>query len=83
MQLSPTGEDILVALLLVGDALPITIADVMGRHPASVSRSVPDLVDRGLVVEKHRSVYALTPTGYREARRLLDDRAEDLDGAAE
>jgi Mn-dependent DtxR family transcriptional regulator len=77
MQLSPVGEDILVALLLVGDSLPITIAEVTGPHPGSVSRTMPDLVDAGLVVEKHRSVYALTPEGYAAARGILRRRADD------
>ena len=76
MSLSPTESDILVSLLLLGDSLPITITEASGRHPRSVSRSVPPLVEAGLVVEKHRSVYALTPTGYSEARRLLGERAE-------
>lgn len=75
MGLSPTESDILVSLLLMGDSLPITIAEASGRHPRSVSRSVSNLVDDGLVAEKHRSVYSLTPTGYAEARRLLRDRA--------
>jgi Mn-dependent DtxR family transcriptional regulator len=76
MSLSPTEADILVALLLIGDALPLSIAEITGRHPRSVSRSVPKLVDRGLVVEKHRSVYVLTPRGYRKARRLVRQRSE-------
>lgn len=76
MDVTPTEADILLSLLLVGDSLPITIANASGRHPRSVSRSVPKLVDQGLVVQKDRSVYALTPIGYARARGLLDEIAE-------
>lgn len=72
---APTEEDVLVGLLLSGDSLPLAIAERFDRHPRSISRSVSDLVDEGLVVEKYRSVYALTPEGYREARRVLRRRA--------
>lgn len=72
----PTESDILVGLLLIDDALPREIAEAVGRHPRSVSRSVSELIDEGLVVEKGRSVYALTPAGYAEARGIVRDRVE-------
>jgi Mn-dependent DtxR family transcriptional regulator len=76
----PTERDILLCLLLTGDSLPITIGTLMGRHTKSVSRSIQPLIDDGLIVEKDRGVYALTPEGYAEARRVLTRRAEDSDG---
>jgi len=76
MSRPPTESDVLVGLLLIDDALPREIAEVVGRHPRSVSRSVSELVDEGLVVEKGRSVFALTPEGYREAREIIRDRTE-------
>ena len=79
MDLTPTERDILLGLLLVGDALPVTIASSVGRHPRSVSRSVPTLVDAGLVVEKDRSVYALTPAGFAEARRVLSGLVAEIE----
>jgi Mn-dependent DtxR family transcriptional regulator len=76
----PTERDILLCLLLAGDSLPITIGTLMGRHTKSVSRSIQPLIDDGLIVEKDRGVYALTPEGYAEARRVLTRRAEDSGG---
>lgn len=73
---TPTEDDILVALLLYGDKLPMTIAEKTGRHPKSISRYVPSLVDEGLVVEVGRSVYGLTPEGYAEARSVMRRRAD-------
>jgi predicted transcriptional regulator len=77
MSRPPTESDILVGLLLIDDALPREIAEAVGRHPRSVSRSVSELVDEGLVVEKGRSVFALTPEGYAEARGIIRERTED------
>ena len=77
MSRPPTESDILVGLLLIDDALPREIAEAAGRHPRSVSRSVSELVDEGLVVEKGRSVFALTPEGYAEARGIIRERVED------
>ena len=76
MSRPPTESDILVGLLLIDDALPREIAETVGRHPRSVSRSVPELLDEGLLVEKGRSVYALTPEGYAAARGIIRERAE-------
>lgn len=76
----PTEDDILLCLLLTGDSLPITIGNLMGRHTKSISRSIPPLIEDGLVVEKDRGVYALTPDGHAEAQRVLTRRAEDSDG---
>jgi len=77
MSRPPTESDILVGLLLIGDSLPREIAETVGRHLRSVSRSVPELLDDGLVVEKGRSVYALTPEGFAVARGIVRERAED------
>lgn len=77
MDLTPTERDILLGALLVGDRLPITIAEATGRHPKSVSRSVPSLVELGLVAQD-RSVITLTPEGYAEARRILREEASKV-----
>lgn len=69
MSLSPVEREILLGLLLLGDCLPVTIADTYDRHPSSVSRSLADLKQRGLVAEKDRAVYSLTVAGYAVARR--------------
>lgn len=78
MDLKPTERSILLGLLMVGDALPVTIAEAGGVHARSVSRSMPNLVELGFVVEKDRSVYALTPRGYAEARRVLRETSRTI-----
>jgi len=75
--LSPVERDILAGLLLLGDSIPLSVAELTDRHPKSVSRSVSELEEAGLVVEKHRAVYALTPSGYRRARAEIRRRAEN------
>ena len=77
MNLSPTEGDVLVGLLILGDSIPLGIAEWSGAHPKSVNRSVSDLLDRGLIVRKHRAAYGLTPEGYAAARSELKRRAED------
>jgi predicted transcriptional regulator len=74
MDLSPVEEESLLALLLIGDSLPVTISEFIDRHPASVSRSVARLGDRDLVVEKDRAVYSLSIEGYSVARGILRER---------
>ena len=71
-----TESDILIALLLAGDSSPQTIANMMDRHPGSISRTGSELVDQGLIVKKPRYVYALTPKGFSAARTSLRRRAE-------
>lgn len=71
MSLSPVEREIMVGLLLLGDCLPVTIAEAFDRHPSSVSRSLANLKDRGLVVEKDRAVYALSVAGYAVARQQI------------
>lgn len=77
MDLTPTERDTLLAILLVGDRLPVEIAEAAGRHPKSVSRSVPSLVDLGLVVQA-KSIPVLTPKGYAEARRILREETSRI-----
>jgi len=72
----PTESEILLGLLLIGDSQPGEIAEEFGRHPGSISRSIPKLVEDRLVVEKGRSTYALTPDGYCLARRVLKRRVK-------
>lgn len=75
---SPVEREILIGLLLLGDSLPVDLAEVGDRNPRSVSRSVSNLVDQGLVVNKSgRHVYALTVEGWREAVAIV--REEELE----
>ena len=71
---SPVEMDVLIDLLIHGDNVPANIADNTGRHSKSISRRLPDLEDRGLVKNKGRGVYTLTPEGIDMARTLRDQR---------
>lgn len=72
--LSPVERDILHHLLTGGDDVPGNIAEATDRHPKSVSKRLPDLVDEGLIRNKGRGVYTLTPSGVSLARSLEDHR---------
>jgi predicted transcriptional regulator len=67
----PVQRHVLRHLLLEGDDLPSNIAGDDGPHPRSVSRSITQLADHGLVTEKGNAVYTLTPIGVRVAARLV------------
>lgn len=71
---APTEEEILLHLLLIGDSLPVDIAEAYGRHPSSIQRSLATLLDLGLVARRPRAKYTLTVDGWREARRVLAQR---------
>lgn len=73
---SPTENDILVVLLLHGERQPQTISEKADRHPRSISRSISNLTEEGLVMELGRSNYGLTIEGYSEARELMSRRVE-------
>jgi len=78
MRLTPVERRILVHLLLEGDDRPANIGDddpdSDRPHTASVSRSLPNLVDKGLVREKGNAVYHLTNDGVLVARNLVRDK---------
>jgi Mn-dependent DtxR family transcriptional regulator len=63
---APTEREILAALRDHGDNVPGNLADLTGRHPKSVSRSLSRLEEDGYVRNKGRGVYTLTDEG-REA----------------
>lgn len=75
MNLSPVERAILEHLRDSGDDVPANIADEKGFHMKSVSRSVSDLEDRGLVENKGRGVYRSTQDGFEklEAAEKLDE----------
>jgi Mn-dependent DtxR family transcriptional regulator len=70
--LSPVEQELLSALLTDGDNVPGNLADLTGRHPKSVSRSLSNLEDRGLVRTKGRGVWTLTQEGAELAEHLRD-----------
>lgn len=73
MNLTPTQRAILTHLYKNGDNIAANIADDTGYHRNSLSRSFPDLVEKGLVRDKGRGVYELTKSGRSTARELLKD----------
>ena len=72
MNLSGVERAILRHLLLRGDDRPINIAESEGVHRVSVSRSMPDLVEEGLVIGKGNGVYRLSNDGLIVARNITD-----------
>jgi Mn-dependent DtxR family transcriptional regulator len=68
---SPVQQTILRHLLIEGDDLPSNIAGEKGPHPRSVSRSLSQLADNGLVREKANAVYTLTAPGTKVAAQLV------------
>jgi len=76
MNVTPVEREILVHLLLKGDDRPANIGDddpdSERPHPASVSRSMSNLEDKGLVSHKGNAVYRLTNQGLIVARNVLD-----------
>jgi len=73
MSLPPTQEAILKHLYQNGDNIAANIADDTGFHRNSLSRTFPDLVEKGLVRDKGRGVYELTKSGRSAARELLNE----------
>jgi predicted transcriptional regulator len=71
--LSPVEMEVLVDLLVHGDNVPGNIAENTGRHPKSVSKRLPDLEEHGLIRNKGRGVYTLTPDGVAQAQALRGD----------
>ena len=74
MRLSPVERHILVHLLIEGDDRPANIGSYDGDddlpHPASVSRSMSNLEEKGLVRSKGNAVYTLTLEGLTAARNV-------------
>lgn len=71
MRLSPVEREILVTLHDRGDNVPKGIADRSGYHSKSVSRSLRNLNEDGLVRRKNEyGVWTLTPDGREVAARL-------------
>ena len=71
MGLSPVEYEILAVLHDRGDNVPKAIADRSGYHSKSVSRSLRNLSDDGLVRRKNDyGVWTLTADGREVAARL-------------
>lgn len=77
-KMRPTAEEALIVLLMHGDVNPGYIANEVDRHPASISRTLPELVEKSLVVPKSsKGPYTLTPEGYQKARSVMMRRIEE------
>lgn len=62
--LSPVEREILRDLSDHGDNVPSALADNISRHPKSVSRSLSNLEERGLVEKKNEyGVWTITDSG--------------------
>jgi Mn-dependent DtxR family transcriptional regulator len=68
MDTTPTEMDILHHLQRHGDNVPANIAEDIDRHAKYVTTKMRDLEERGLVENKGRGVYALSPDGRELAR---------------
>ena len=74
--LRASEQDILVCLLVTGDAPPKLIADRTGRHSKTVSDRLSELDSLGLVRNKGYGSWSLTRDGVRYARAILEDRRD-------
>mgnify|MGYP006275030087 CR=1 FL=1 len=74
--LSPVERKILSDLLLNGDNVAGNIARNRDAHAGSVSRSMKNLRDEGLVSDKGNYVWTLTRAGVVEAQSLVGDRVD-------
>lgn len=77
--LSSVESEILVNILTNGDNVPSNIADNIGRHQTSVSRSLSSLEDEGLVENKGRGVWTLTVSGASLARVVMKNTTDGSD----
>lgn len=68
--LSPVEIEVLRDLLVNGDNVPANTAENVDRHAKSASRSLSNLEEDGLVENKGRGVWTLTPEGVEAARSL-------------
>ena len=81
MDLSPVERHILLYLWENGPDRAANIGsddpDDSKPHPASVSRSMANLEDKGLVVHKGNAVYYLSMAGLQAALNLKDSTGTD------
>ena len=72
--LTDLEKDILVFLLTDGANAPKPIAEAVDSHRNSVSRSLSNLAEEGLVIDKGSGVWTLSCIGTMVARALYRDR---------
>lgn len=70
---TPTEKEILLCLQEFGDNLPANIADRTDRHTKYVTRLCVEMENKGLLENKGRGVYRLTPDGRQLARECRAD----------
>jgi len=70
-ELTETEIEVLEHLLLDGANGSSAIGSAIGRHPNSVSRSLRNLNERGLVVDKGGHVWTLSDAGLHKIRIVL------------
>ena len=73
-ELTGLERDILAFLLTDGGNAPKPIAEAVGSHRNSVSRSLSSLEDEELVVDKGSGVWTLSCIGTTAARAIYRDR---------
>jgi predicted transcriptional regulator len=71
MDLTPSGQAIVVDLLIQGDDSPKNIARRTKFTREAITRKLKDLQDQEMVVNKGGGVYRLTESGAEAARGLL------------
>jgi len=74
VELTETEERILIYLHVRGPHSPSGIADDLGIHPKTASRSLSRLEGLDLVRSRGHGVWSATIEGIRVSRELIDDR---------
>lgn len=80
MSFDPITEleaEIMLYLLHCGDDGPIGISHSIDRPPESISRSLGDLKEETLVIDKSPGVWKLTTLGFRVIRAVIIEQQID------
>jgi DNA-binding MarR family transcriptional regulator len=70
---TPTEKEVLLALQERGDDVPANIAEHIDRHAKYVTRKLADMEGKGIIENKGRGVYSLTPDGRELARKIRSE----------
>lgn len=74
VDLTDTESRILIFLHVRGPHTPSGVADGLGIHPKTASRSLSRLEDLDLVRSRGHGVWSATIEGIRVSRELIEDR---------
>lgn len=76
MGVTPTELEILRDIQIHGDNVPTNIAENIDAASKYVNRKLADLEDRGLVRNKGRGVWTLSPDGRKLVRSEFSEESE-------